>query len=189
MESRIDVLEHSAVIIQKYYRAFRIRKKNSEIDLNFASLVAEIEPDKLLEFWDTEALSRRNTTLNNYTTPSSTTTPNTTTTTTLKITTPIESKEIQTEPILHTPILSKTPTKTGSNPTTGSTISAKDILGTKSNQDEPIGKILSDAGFSPRSLTKKQLLEKRKKLLSDLWFCQNSILERQKFSEEVNGDG
>jgi len=33
MESRIDVLEHSAVIIQKHYRAFQIRKKNSEIDL------------------------------------------------------------------------------------------------------------------------------------------------------------
>jgi len=47
--------------IQAHYRGYLVRKRNREIDLKFASLVAEIAPSKLLEFWDTESLSRKST--------------------------------------------------------------------------------------------------------------------------------
>jgi len=49
----------AAVTIQSAFRGYLIRKRNKAIDLQFASLVAEIAPSKLLEFWDAESLSRK----------------------------------------------------------------------------------------------------------------------------------
>ncbi|CAG5105315.1 Oidioi.mRNA.OKI2018_I69.chr1.g2019.t1.cds [Oikopleura dioica] len=50
----------AATLIQAAFRGYRTRKRNANLDLEFAALVAEIEPEKLLRFWDVEALSRRN---------------------------------------------------------------------------------------------------------------------------------
>ena len=87
----------------------------------FASLVAEIEPDKLLEFWDSEALSRRK----HRILPSN---PSKEIKPTL-VKQNLQSKEIQTD---NAPVYTRN--ICGDKPK----ISAKDILGTKTN--EPIGK-------------------------------------------------
>jgi len=53
-------VNEAATVIQSHFRGYLVRKRNKEVDLLFGALVAEVEPDKLLNFWDCEAISRRN---------------------------------------------------------------------------------------------------------------------------------
>lgn len=52
-------MDQAATIIQANFRGHLSRKRNRDIDLVFGALVAEVESDKLLHFWDREAISRR----------------------------------------------------------------------------------------------------------------------------------
>jgi hypothetical protein len=261
-------MDSAALIIQSHYRGFLTRKRNNQIDLHFASIVAEIEPDKLLEFWDCEALSRREPKKRPDTaqsvdadpietktvsgsnwhlqldTAESTSEAETQTEQNLNFLEPEKSTQQKTQtptvpssehekevdipivivedipPSVVTPdspncaTLPNTvqniiiPTETietsatykpeiptdkpkGPSPTRllpsrsenrkSSIPSAASELGIRTSPDKSIGEVLSEAGFSAKSLSKEQLVEKRNQLLIDLWSYQSVIDQRHQF--------
>jgi len=281
-------MDSAALIIQSHYRGFLTRKRNNQIDLHFASIVAEIEPDKLLEFWDCEALSRREPKKRPDTAQSVDADPIETKTISgsnwhlqLDTAESTSEAETQTEQNLHfldaeqpaqgstdrkvgprepspEPAHQKIPkvpisevdqekevdipivivedipasvvtTETASQNTVPSTVpntvqnipiptetiekcaspeisiekpkgpsstrlipnrsetrksslpSAASELGIRTSPDKSIGEVLSEAGFSAKSLSKEQLVEKRNQLLIDLWSYQSVIDQRHQF--------
>lgn len=265
-------MDSAALIIQSHYRGFLTRKRNNQIDLHFASIVAEIEPDKLLEFWDCEALSRREPkkrpdtaqsvdadpietktvsgsnwhlqldtaestseaetqteqNLNflepdqsaqqkNLTSPVSISNtekevdiqivifedlPQKTVATETDSQNTVSSKEPNTVPncIISTEIITKcapykpeipTDKPKGPSPTRllpsrsenrkSSIPSAASELGIRTSSEKSIGEVLSEAGFSAKSLSKEQLVEKRNQFLIDLWSYQAVIDQRHQF--------
>jgi len=257
-------MDSAALIIQSHYRGFLTRKRNNQIDLHFASIVAEIEPDKLLEFWDCEALSRREPKKRPDTaqsvdadpiasktvsgsnwhlqldTAESTSEAETQTEQNLNFLEPEKSPE-QTNQSLPVPIpdqevdipivivedippSSELTTETAPQSTVHNSVTVQKIikptdktervdtpeiptqkpkgqsstrllptrsenrkssaaseLGIRTSPDKSIGEVLSEAGFSAKSLSKEQLVEKRNQLLIDLWSYQSVIDQRHQF--------
>lgn len=157
-------MEAAAIVIQSHYRGYITRKRNKEIDLKFASLVAEIAPNKLLEFWDLESLSRRRIKSVNLTDTDN------------KSESEIElEEEIEIKKELieeHKPVEIEKVESEKPN--------AFEQLGLKTSEArKSIGTILTEAGFKARTIERGDLVDKRRQLLSDLWHYQSAILERR----------
>jgi len=154
----------AAVTIQSAFRGYLIRKRNKAIDLQFASLVAEIAPSKLLEFWDAESLSRKS---SKPPIPPS-----------IDISDccdEIEEEETKEEIKEETVEPKKREEKQA----------AFAQLGLK-EKPSSIGALLAEAGFEGRcSLDRRDLVDKRRQLLSDLWNYQNAILARRQTNNQT----
>lgn len=140
-------MDEAATVIQAYTRGYLARKRNRDVDLVFGAVVAEVQPDKLLNFWDCVAISRRPT----------------------KHTSKPEASQKSKSTDCQS-ILTELNSLDFQEPTPASSTL---------NIDTSPTKILIEAGFNPRSLTRSKLDSKRTELLSELWWLQSAILSRR----------